>query len=66
MTVKDHIRGKSEFLFYRKGNLFYQTDDTKFIFVVPVEDTGDASFSATEKSMHMMRYIRKQIEDNGE
>ena len=65
MSVKDHIRGTSTFQYYRKNYLYYQTDDTSFTFRVPVEDTGDATFANAERSMIMMRYIRKEIEQQG-
>jgi hypothetical protein len=42
--------------------LWYQTNDTGFVFPVPVEDIGTATFSREEKSLIMMRYIRKWIE----
>lgn len=61
MNVKDHIKGYSHFQVYRKGELWYKTDDTHFTFNVPADDTGDAAFGATEKSLHLMRYIRKFI-----
>lgn len=62
MSVKDHIKGNSVFLFYRKGFLHYKTDDTNFEFRVPIEDAGDAAFLNTDRSMIMMRYIRKELE----
>lgn len=61
MTVKDHIRGTSVFQFYRKGHLWYETDDTGFMFPVPIEDIGDGTFNAREKSLIMMRYIRQLL-----
>jgi hypothetical protein len=62
MAVKDHVRGKSRFLFYKDSQLWYQTDDTEFVFPVPIEDIGTATFNNEEKSLLMMRYIRKWIE----
>lgn len=61
LTIKDHIKGTSNFTHYRKGYLFYETSDTNFLFRVPIEDTGDASFNKEERSMTMMRYIRKEL-----
>lgn len=61
MTVKDHIRGVSQFRFYKKGHLWYETMDTGFLFPVPIEDVGDGVFGAQEKSLLMMRYIRKLL-----
>jgi hypothetical protein len=63
--VTEHIKGMSTFQFYRKGYLHYQTNDTGFAFHVPIEDIGDASFNRVEKSMTMMRYIRKMLEYTG-
>jgi len=62
VSVKDHIRGYSSLTHYRKGYLYYETNDTKFTYRVPVDDTGDATFNIVEKSMTMMRYIRKEID----
>lgn len=63
MKVTDHIKGNSHFQYYRKGYLFYKTEDTNFEFRVPIEDTGDASFLSTDRSMYFMRYIRKEIDN---
>jgi hypothetical protein len=61
MNIKDHIRGTSRFLFYKDSQLWYQTNDTNFKFPVPIEDIGTATFNAEEKSLIMMRYMRKWI-----
>lgn len=53
------------FKFYRKGELWYVTDDG-FEFAVPVEDTGDGVFLASDRAMLFMRYIRKQLEANAQ
>lgn len=66
MSIKDHVKGTSTLIYYRKGFLYYRTDDTKFVFRVPVEDTGDATFNSSEKSILLMRYIRKEIEAQSE
>ena len=51
---------KVKFKFYRQGNLYYETEDG-FVFPVPVEDTGEATFLNEDKAILFMRYIRKQI-----
>jgi len=51
---------KVEFVYYRGGELWYKTEND-FIFPVPVNDIGDATFNATDKAMLFMRYIRKHI-----
>ena len=61
MTLKDHIKGVSQFQFYRKGELYYKTE-TGLLFRVPWNDTGDAAFNVVEKSLIMMRWIRKELE----
>lgn len=55
--VSNHI---AHFKFYRDNQLWYQIDD--FMFPVPIEDIGNATFNDVEKGMLMMRYIRKQWE----
>lgn len=65
MTLKELVgAGKTvHFVMYRKGELHYETSDG-FLFVVPVEDCGDAAFLSSDKAMLFMRYIRKQLEAN--
>lgn len=64
-SLKDLVvRDKNvTFQYFRRGQLWYQTE-CGFLFAVPVEDVGDATFNATEPSTMMMRYIRKQLEAN--
>lgn len=63
LSIKDLVsNGKmARFTNYRKGNLWYITDDG-FEFPVPIEDVGDGIFKAEEKAMMLMRYIRKHKE----
>lgn len=61
LTLKDHVRGTVNFSHYYDGNLWYETE-TKFSFPVPISDTGNAKFLATDKAMLFMRYIRKHME----
>ena len=67
MNIKDLVKDgkKVSFLFYQKGELWYETE-CGFKFSVPIEDTGDGRFLATDKAMIFMRYIRKQIQANEE
>jgi hypothetical protein len=61
MTLKDHIKGKVRFQFYRAGHLYYQTE-TGITFPVPIEDIGEATFAAEDKALLFMRYIRRHLE----
>lgn len=58
--LKEMIRGKVKFDFYRDGNLYYRTENN-LLFPVPVSDTGTATFLAEDKAILFMRYIRKFI-----
>lgn len=49
------------FSHYRQNELWYKTD-CGFEFPVPIEDTGDGTFLATDKALLFMRYIRKHLE----
>lgn len=51
-----------KFKFYRKGELFYETE-CGFLFPVPISDTGDGQFNDVDKAMYFMRYIRKHIKN---
>ena len=60
MNIKDLIKDDyATFKFYRDRQLWYQIKD--FMFPVPIEDVGNATFNNVEKGILMMRYIRKQI-----
>lgn len=49
------------FSYYRDGALWYLTE-TGFLFPVPVEDIGNATFKNVDKAILFMRYIRKHID----
>ena len=59
LTLKEMVSNNKtvKFTFYRDNALHYETEDG-FIFPVPVEDAGSATFGSEEKAMSMMRYIR--------
>ena len=58
--VKDN---KVYFSHYRANVLYYNVsvDKTKYMFTVPTEDVGDATFQDVDKAMLFMRYIRKAL-----
>lgn len=51
------------FEYYRKNELWYsiKVEDNKFLFPVPISDTGDATFSSSDKATLFLRYIQKQL-----
>lgn len=61
MSIKNYVTGKVKFLYYRKGELYYQCENG-FIFPVPIDDTGDASFNSDDKAILFMRWIRKALD----
>jgi hypothetical protein len=56
------------FQFYRKGLMYYSVKKIQsidhYIFPVEISDLADATINNSEKSLMMMLYIRKAIEDN--
>jgi hypothetical protein len=62
-TLKELVAGGKMVTFshYRQKELWYKTE-CGFEFPVPIDDTGDGTFLATDKAMLFMRYIRKQLE----
>jgi hypothetical protein len=56
--VKDNR--KARFVFFRDGALHYETEDG-FIFPVPVDDAGSATFGVEERAILLLRYIRKYL-----
>ncbi len=61
MKLIEMVKNKKVHLeFYRKGELWYKTEDG-FNFPVPISDTGDAAFLVEDKATLFMRYIKKQL-----
>ena len=61
-SLVEMIKGKKVyFKYYRKGELWYETEDG-FMFPVPISDTGDGQFNSEDKATLFMRYIRKYKE----
>ena len=67
LSLKEMVKDqkKVHFSFYRKGELWYKTEDG-FEFPVPISDCGDAVFLNEDKAILFMRYIRKHLENIGE
>lgn len=63
-TLKELVKENVEFVKYRKGELFYRTVHTGFVFVVPVCDCGDAEFTVQDRGVFFMRWIREQLASN--
>lgn len=61
MSIKDHVKGKVTFQYYRDNQLFYKTD-SGLVFPVPLDPTEKVTFLAEDKAMLFMRYIRKFLE----
>lgn len=61
-TLKEMVTNNQQvkFQFYRQGELWYATN-CGFVFPVPIADTGDGVFLATDKAILFMRYIRKYM-----
>lgn len=67
MSLVDIIK-KSErafFLRYRHQMMYYgvMVDGILYEFPIPLEDIGDATLHNSEKSIMVMRYIRRAIAD---
>lgn len=60
MNVKECVKGKVTFQYYRDGELWYECENG-FKFPVPVTDTGGAVFLREDKGILFMRWIRKWI-----
>jgi hypothetical protein len=62
MNIKEMVSDnkKARFIYYKLNELWYETE-TGFRFPVPIEDTGEGIFQAEEKTLLLMRYIRKHL-----
>ncbi|HZM24989.1 MAG TPA: hypothetical protein VFC02_24775 [Anaerolineales bacterium] len=63
MNLKELIINKTaKFAYCTDGALWYEVDS--FRFPVPFEDTVGAYFMPEHKAINLMRWIRKQLEEN--
>ncbi len=61
MNIKENIKGYSTFVYFRDNAMWYRTE-TGMIFPVPVADIdGTTTLLAMEKSILLMRWIRRYI-----
>lgn len=68
MKITDLVRKDSHarFSHFRAGFLYYEVetkDGEAYIFPVDVADLDGATVNASEKSVFMMRYMRKAMKD---
>ena len=61
-SIKNMVsHGKvARFVYYRDQALHYETEDG-FLFPIPIEETGSATYNNEEKAILLMRYIRKHV-----
>jgi hypothetical protein len=58
-NIKDMVKNKKvTFVRFKKDELIYSTE-CGFEFPVPITDTGEATFLASDKAITYMRWIRK-------
>ena len=64
LSIKEMVKDNAKvfFEYYRAGELWYKTEVGEFLFPVPIEDIGDATFLNEDRAMLFMRYIRKYRE----
>ena len=66
MNIKEIIKDNTvTFGYYRAGHLFYNVnyDEDIYMFPIPINDIGDATFSKNNKAIFFMRYIKKAIDE---
>jgi hypothetical protein len=67
-VLKNLLKAEAvQFQYYRDQKLWYTVVDSdhpfkEFLFPVPIEDIGNATFKRNDKPILFMRYIRKQLE----
>ena len=60
--LKEMVTGDKRVTFvkYKLGELWYKAENG-FEFPVPINDTGEAEFSASDKALLFMRWIRRHL-----
>ena len=63
-ALKQHIVNQKAFLkHYRMGSLWYETE-SGFLFEVPISETGNGIFNQEEKTITLMKWINRQLDNN--
>jgi hypothetical protein len=65
-SVKEIVKdNKVKFSHYRAGHLYYRVvvNYIGYVFPVPIDDIGDATFLDEDKALIFMRYIRKALDE---
>ena len=65
-TLKDIVKDTvSTFSHYRQGYIYYNVkfDGQLYMFPVSLEDIGQATLLKQHKTIELMRYVRKALED---
>jgi hypothetical protein len=62
VTLKDCVKGRVHFQYFRDGKLWYKCDNG-FMFGVPTNDAGGATFLPEDKGILFMRWIRPAVEE---
>jgi len=65
-TIKDIVKGtKASFVYYRQKMMYYKVylkrDRNWYIFPVPIDDLMEASCNDVERTITLMRYVRKSV-----
>ncbi len=70
MKITDFVTKDNmcDFVYYRQGHLYYRVTRVNdnhwtYMFPVPISDLAEATVNTEEKSLYLMRYIRKALED---
>jgi hypothetical protein len=69
-SITDFISSMNtaEFDSFRAGVFYYRIKSIRppydvYQFQIPIEDTGGATFNASQKSVSIMRWVRRSIEN---
>lgn len=69
MKITEFVQKENNCWFkkYRQGILYYEVYNVSsrklYEFPIPAQDLGEATLNDQEKSIFLMRYIRKALED---
>ena len=69
MKITNFVYDKNfcQFVYYRQNFLYYsvveKNTSEKYLFPIPLDDLGDATINNIEKSIFLMRYMRKALDE---
>lgn len=63
MKLKEILKENCHFKHFTNGGLYYETDESKFVFEIPISELGNSYVLANEKASIFMKWISRTFKN---